>query len=153
MTYRDAIYKELFIEIEAIKKAIVQLDYAFEKCTSIGLKNEYSAEELIMWEGFTARHSRLSDILTQKVLNNFIIIETLKKGTLNDKANFAVAQGWIDSIDEFRKLRNIRNFIAHEYIQEDVNIVFESVTNSYSLLKKFAEKIILFYESNPIYKL
>ena len=35
MTYKDALYRELFLEIEATKKAINHLNYAFEKCKEI----------------------------------------------------------------------------------------------------------------------
>ena len=153
MTYKQAIYQELFLEIEATKKAINHLDYAFEKCKKIGIKNEYDTEELMVWEAFTSRHARLCDILTQKVLNNIILIETQQKGTLTDKANFAVANNFIGTIEDFRTLRNIRNHIAHEHMQEEPNRIFESIFNSYSLLKNFAEKIIFFYETNPIYKI
>lgn len=153
MTYKQAIYQELMLEIEATKKAINHLDYAFEKCKETGIKKEYSTEELMVWEAFTSRHARLCDILTQKVLNNILLIETQKKGTLTDKANFAVANNFIATIEDFRNLRNIRNHIAHEYMQEEPNRIFRSIFNSYYLLKTFAQNIISFYESNDIYRI
>jgi hypothetical protein len=153
MTYKQAMYQELFLEIEATKKAINHLEYAFERCKETGIKNEYSTEELMIWEAFTSRHARLCDILTQKVLNNILLIETQKKGTVTDKANFAVANNFIATIEDFRSLRNIRNHIAHEYMQEEPNKIFSNIFNSYSLLKSFANKIISFYETNNIYKL
>jgi uncharacterized protein with HEPN domain len=153
MSFEEALFKELFLELEAVKKAQNHLQHSYKNCCEIGIKNDYSFEELMQWEAFTARYSRLSDILTQKVLNNITIIETKRKGSLLDKANLAVQQKWVNNMEDFRAIRTLRNYIAHEYLPQDNNAIFLDVKNNFEKLNNFAINIINYCETNPIYKL
>lgn len=147
------ILKDLFIEIESIKKALVHLEKSFISCTKVGIKDVYEEVELEKWEAFTARYSRLSDIVTQKVANSILLIETNSTGSLIDKANFAEKKNWVKNAEEFRRLRLLRNYIAHEYEKQNTNEVFETVYQNYANLHLFVSNVIEYYDSNPIYKI
>ena len=82
---------------------------SFEHCSRIGIKENYTFDELDKWEAFTARYGRISDILTQKILGSLMILTDGYNGSLIDKANFAVQQGLVTSNEEFIKLRLLRN--------------------------------------------
>ncbi len=146
------ILQDLFSEIGSIQKAMIHLERSYNSCSKIGLKNEYSEEELEKWEAFTARYSRLSDITTQKVMNSFLLIETGNTGSLLDKANFAEKKSWVETAEEFRRLRLLRNYIAHEYEKQNTNEVFEMVYQNYHSLHLFVTNVLAYYNSNSIYK-
>ena len=147
------ILQDLYSEIESIKKALVHLEKSYSSCSAIGIKGNYTDEELEKWEAFTARYSRLSDIATQKIVNSFLLIETGSTGSLLDKANFAEKKNWVNTAEEFRRLRLLRNYIAHEYEKQNTNEVFEMVYQNYSSLHLFVSNILGYYSSNPIYKI
>ena len=146
------ILQDLFSEIGSIQKAMIHWERSYNSCSKIGLKNEYSEEELEKWEAFTARYSRLSDITTQKVMNSFLLIETGNTGSLLDKANFAEKKSWVETAEEFRRLRLLRNYIAHEYEKQNTNEVFEMVYQNYHSLHLFVTNVLAYYNSNSIYK-
>src|SRR5258708_2830351 len=103
--------------------------------------------------GVTARYSRLSDILTQKVINSIMLIETGNARSLIDKANFSEKKNWVEKAEDFRQLRLLRNYIAHEYVKQNTNEIFEMVMNNYSRLQSFAAKMIDYCAGNPIFEI
>ena len=145
------ILEDLLTEMDAVKKALVHIEKSYTPCVAIGIKETYSDEELEKWEAFTARYSRLSDITTQKIMNSFLLIETGSTGSLIDKANFAEKKNRVATAEEFRRLRLLRNYIAHEYEKQNTNEVFEMVVENYQSLSTFVNHVIAYYNSNPMY--
>lgn len=147
------IVKELHLELDSVKKALVHLQNSSINCREIGLKQDYSEDELEKWEAFTARYSRLSDMVTQKIMNSILLIEGGNTGSLLDKANFAEKKNWVEKAEDFRQLRLLRNYIAHEYIKQNTNEIFELVVNNHSRLHAFVTNILNYCSNNPIYKI
>lgn len=147
------IVKELHLELDSVKKALVHLQNSSINCREIGLKQDYSEDELEKWEAFTARYSRLSDMVTQKIMNSILLIEGGNTGSLLDKANFAEKKNWVEKAEDFRQLRLLRNYIAHEYIKQNTNEIFELVVNNHSRLHTFVTNILNYCSNNPIYKI
>ncbi|MBC7720981.1 MAG: hypothetical protein H7068_03105, partial [Pedobacter sp.] len=136
------ILKELHSEFELVKKALSHLQHSYNSCLAIGLQENYTDAELEKWEAFTARYARLSDIITQKVMNTILLVETGSTGSLLDKANFTEKLGWVIKAEDFRQLRFLRNYIAHEYLKQNTNEIFELVLDNYSKLVLFINHII-----------
>lgn len=93
----------------------------------IGLKEEYSEGELDLFENLTSRFARASDILIHKVFRALDAVELESGGTLIDVVNRAHKRELFDEVDEIREIKDIRNEIAHEYVQEDLAKVFADV--------------------------
>ena len=127
MSNEKNIISELQEELQYLIKGISTLQHAYNHCKQIGLKTEYTFDELDKWEALTARFARLSDILTQKVFSSMMIILNGHAGSLIDKANFAEKYGIVAHSQDFTKLRLLRNFIAHEYAKQNTSEVFEKV--------------------------
>ncbi len=153
MSKELAILQELQIEISAINKALVHLQQSFTNCTAIGLQTTYTDSELEKWEAFTARYARLSDIVTQKVMNTILLIETGSTGSLVDKANFAEKMEWVLKAEDFRQLRFLGNYIAHEYLKQNTNDIFELVLTNYTALVTFVNRLVDYCSSNALYKI
>lgn len=147
------IIEELKIELIYIVQALESFQYSFNQCSSIGIKDTYSFEELDKWEAFTARYGRISDILTQKILGSIMILTDGYNGSLIDKANFAVQHHFIERADDFIKLRLLRNYISHEYSKQNTNDVFEKVMEKYSVLVHLVEKVNTYCQKEIFEKL
>ena len=90
-------------------------------------KSDLSAADLDAFEALTSRYARLSDMILQKLFRGLDRLELEDSGTLLDALNRAEKRGLIDSAAAFREIRELRNEIAHEYAQEDLRELFESV--------------------------
>lgn len=114
-------------ELRLLINANEILKYSYDKCSGIGIKQSYTFEELDYFEALTSRFSRASDILIQKIFRLIDIIELESQGTIIDRINRAEKRGMVRSAQDMKRIRRIRNEIAHEYVQENVQEIFEYV--------------------------
>jgi len=56
-------------------------------------------------------------------------VELEDSGTMIDVINRAHKRGLFDSVDEIRRIKDLRNKIAHEYAREDIESVYAEVIN------------------------
>jgi len=122
-----------------------------EKCQKIGIKKEYTFEQLESFDSLTSKFARTSDIFTQKILITLIKILREEADTFLDRVNLSERLGLISSADDLLLIRDIRNQIAHEYKQEKIEELFEDVLEivdqlfiNIDMMEKFiAEKSII----------
>ncbi len=110
---------ELADMLVRLNRAGIQLAQSLKKCKLIGIKENYSDEELEVFDAFTSRFARVSDILTQKVFRLIDTLEYEDSKTFIDVINKAEARGIISSTRTFKEIRELRNEIAHEYALRD----------------------------------
>jgi len=116
---------ELNSNIKFIDKALITFKQSIEKCRNIGIKSDYSYDELESFEALTARLARVTDILTQKVFVSFFKLIGEDLLSFIDRANFAEKVGIVDSADDLIEIRKLRNTIAHEYVAENLIAIFK----------------------------
>lgn len=134
-------------ELQLLDKAADILKYSYGMCGKIGIKDEYSYEELDKFESFSGRFARLSDLLIQKIFRLIDDIELESPGTIRDRINRAEKKELIESADIFVEIRIVRNQVAHEYIQDEIQELFEKVLeytphlmDSVNRVKKYCRK-------------
>jgi uncharacterized protein YutE (UPF0331/DUF86 family) len=110
--------------INSLDDAAEILKYSQRNCTTIGLKQEYSFEEMDHLEAFTSRFARLSDIVIQKMFRIIDKIDLEDEGTVRDRINNAEKKGLIDNGETFGQIRIVRNDITHEYHSENLKEIF-----------------------------
>ena len=113
--------------LEQLEASMAWLERSHSQCSSIGIKEEYSAEEYDRYENLTSRYARVADLVVHKVLRSLDAAELHEPGTLIDTANRAVARGLVDSLDTLRGHKDLRNDIAHEYQTEALAELFSDV--------------------------
>jgi len=121
--------------IGSLNLSLKRLMYSYEVCCKIKLKEEYSEDEFAAFEAMTARYARTTDILVNKVLRSLDVVEYIEGGTVIDAANNAEKRGLADARD-IRKLKDLRNSIAHEYIVEKLPRFFGKALEYIPLLKR-----------------
>lgn len=96
---------------------------------------ELTVEEKESCEALTARFARLCDFMFQRVFRTLDKIELLDEGTGIDRLNRSEKRGIITSTELWKKLRDLRNAIAHEYlIEKSDRVVKEALEFSEELL-------------------
>lgn len=135
--------KELLTEqIDLLKGANEILKYSYETCSNIGIKEEYTFDELDRFEALTSRFSRASDILIQKIFRLIDIIELEGGGTVIDRINRAEKRNIIENAEKLKNIRRLRNDIAYEYLPEVVSEIFKDVLGMTATLIGDIEKTI-----------
>lgn len=134
--------------LEHLSNVLRQLDAgvgwlrrSYDQSVSVGIKASYSPEEYDTFENLTSRYARLVDLLVNKALRSLDAVELHEPGTLIDSANRAVSRGLVDAVDALRRLKDLRNDIAHEYLTEDLAELFEEVLDTTPELLSLAERV------------
>jgi uncharacterized protein YutE (UPF0331/DUF86 family) len=120
-------HKKLQEDKLLLEKQLKWLEISYEQCMAIGLKDEYSIKEFGYFETLCSRYSRSIDFLIRKMFRTIDQYEFENQGTLVDVVNNAHKRGLFDDIEELRVMKDIRNSIVHEYIEENLKGIFEEV--------------------------
>ena len=103
------------------------LQRSYDICKAIGTRDNYSETECDAFETLTGRFARTCDMISQKGFRSMDKVELEDRGTLIDALNRAHKRGLIDSIDEIRTFRELRNEIVHEYRRANLQNLFQSI--------------------------
>jgi uncharacterized protein with HEPN domain len=116
------------------------LQYSVNAIDQFGIKSEYTENEYEAFESLTARFARATDILTQKVLKTFFQIIQENFHTFLDVADLAEKFEIVEKAETLIVLRDLRNQIAHEYEEEELNRLFGEIVNNTPELIRIIEK-------------
>jgi len=106
------------------------------KCKLIGIKENYSFEELESFDSLTSKFNRTSDIFTQKVLRTVWILLHEPFVPFIDMMNNCEKLELLRSADQMIEIRDLRNQIAHEYLPDAIReLVPEVIELSVSLIE------------------
>ena len=132
--------EKLFNDLELLRKQSYWLDYSLRQCRNIGIKQEYEPDEFGYWETLCARYSRGIDFLIRKFYRSLDLYEFENQGTLIDIVNRAHKRGLIDDVEEMRMMKDLRNDIVHEYIEEKLTELFSDVLENATRLLEFFDR-------------
>jgi len=110
-----------------LKKQLFWIELSFKECEDIGIKENYTIEEFGKFETLCSRYSRGIDFLIRKIFRTIDSYEFENQGTLIDVVNNAHKRGLFEDIDKLRLMKDVRNSIAHEYIEDELTNIFEDV--------------------------
>jgi len=114
-------------QFQLMEKSRGKLEQSFTQCQKISLEAELTEADEVAFEALTARFSRLSDYLLQRLFRTVDVIELDDTGTVRDRINRAEKKGWIQNAEKFVEIRTLRNVIAHEYGDEEVIAIYRKV--------------------------
>ncbi len=124
-------------------KSIEHLEWSFKKVKSLNLPSEKTDNETLeTWESFSSRFSRSSDLFVSKYLRSWILQKDPGfEGTVIDSLNYAEKHALIASADEWRQIRAMRNFIAHEYSSSEIGHIYSAMIKYCPTLLALKDKI------------
>ena len=119
--------EKLLQDKKLLEKQLFWIDISFSECSNIGIKTEYSTDEFGKFETLCSRYSRGIDFLIRKIFRTLDEYEFENQGTLVDVVNNAHKRGLFEDIEELRIMKDVRNTVVHEYIEDELAEVFEEV--------------------------
>ena len=145
---------EYFAELQdRLLKAAETLNFSYDKCSAIGLKNDYDAEEQDRFESLTAKFARLSDLIIKQAIKAIDILDLDEPSeTVRDAINRAEKKGLIESAGRFVEIRKLRNRIAHEYAEseDEISEIYREVLESTPLLRDSVNRIMVYSQKYSV---
>ena len=135
-------------DVAILAKQYAWLEISYNECKSIGIKKSYSIDEFGRFETLCSRYSRSIDYLIRKMFRTIDAYEFENQGTLIDTVNNAHKRGLFEEVEVLRIMKDIRNTLVHEYIEDNLQETFDEVLE-YSLVlmeimqntKNYVEKL------------
>ncbi|PHS41847.1 MAG: hypothetical protein COB07_02060 [Sulfurovum sp.] len=122
-----------------LEKQLFWLNHSFDEVQNIGLKPEYEVSEFDSYENLCSRFSRMIDFLVRKIFRSIDAVEFENQGTLIDTVNHAHKRGLFENIETIRQIKDLRNEISHEYIDDALQDLFEDIIKLTPSLIQMAE--------------
>ncbi len=123
--------------------ALSPLKHSFEKLNqkTVIEVSEKNLDALEPWEALTARFARVTDIFMSKYLRLKILdLDPAFRGEMRDLLDKAEKSSFVSNADEWMKIRELRNKIAHEYDADDLKKIFTQVLKMTAFVLQELEK-------------
>jgi len=121
------IQEKLKQDYTLLQKQLKWLELSINECQTVQIKETYTIEEFGKFEILCSRYSRGIDFLIRKIFRTIDEFEFENQGTLVDVVNNAHKRGLFEDIEELRIMKDVRNTIVHEYIEDALADVFDEV--------------------------
>lgn len=102
-------------------KSINRLKISYDKCNKIDIKDglgNLNENEMESLEALSNRFARSVDILLNKVLKGLDLLEIEDVSRSLDVVIRAEKRGFVDDYNYLIELKNLRNELSHEYIED-----------------------------------
>ncbi len=127
-------------ELLVLEKATEHLHYSVERVGAVADQAAWTPEELQRFEALTSRFARLADLHIQRVMRLIDELEWVAQDSLLDRIDRAEKRGWI-AADELRRIRELRNRIAHEDVDEKLHEFYFAVLQLAPVLVALTPKV------------
>lgn len=126
--------------LDTLNKSFERLWESYLICQVIGIKDEFTSQELREFESFTSRFARTIDLFINKCLRSLYKIELEDLGSIIDLLNKAEKREIIESAETWKKIKELRNSISHDYdIYDFTNDIFKPSLEYTPIIEKSIE--------------
>jgi len=139
-------FEKLLADKKLLEKQLFWIEISFNECSKIGIQEEYSVDEFGKFETLCSRYSRSIDFLIRKIFRTLDAYEFENQGTLVDVVNHAHKRGLFEDIEELRIMKDVRNTVVHEYIEDELAGVFDEVLQYSETLIRIIENTLTYIE-------
>ena len=133
---------------KSLEKQLVWLKHSFDGACKIGLKKKYSLTEYDIFENLCSRYSRTIDFLIRKVFRSLDDVEFETQGTLIDVVNRAHKRSLFEGIDDIRQIKDLRNEISHEYMDDALQRLFGDILKWTPVLLDMADNTLNYIDAH-----
>jgi uncharacterized protein YutE (UPF0331/DUF86 family) len=119
------------------------LDFSCRQVAGLSGNLEGATEQqLESAEAFTSRFARSVDLLVNKVLRSLDRMELNPEGTLLDIIRRAEKRGLVEHAEELRKMKDVRNMIAHDYAGAGAAEIFAYCREQKPVFDGICERVV-----------
>jgi uncharacterized protein YutE (UPF0331/DUF86 family) len=139
---------------QVLRKSLEWLQRSYAKAHSVALDKPLSESDFEILETLSNRFSRAVDILISKVLRAIDLVELEEPGSRLDMVIRAEKRGFVAEYKTLIKLKDLRNELTHEYLEEQLNARFREVVAAVPELVEIAQRVLVYVERycNPASK-
>jgi len=119
--------EKLRLDTELLRKQQRWLQISYDECQAIGIRHDYSVDQFGRFETLCSRYSRSIDFLIRRMFRTIDAYEFENQGTLIDVVNHAHKRGLVPDIEQLRLMKDLRNTIVHEYVEEALHQLFSEL--------------------------
>lgn len=105
-------------------------------------------EDCDQLEALAGRFARLVDLFLQKLMRALDRFELEETGSLLDTANRAVKRGLVGDVEILRELKDLRNEVAHEYLVDDLEALYEEIYKATPILFMILDRLEAYLVDN-----
>ena len=129
-----------FLELHKnLEKQVFWLNRSFEKSKNLDLEN-LSIDDFDILENLSSRFARTLDFLVRKYWRALDSLEFENQGTLVDVVNRAEKRKFFDEIEQFREMKDLRNEIVHEYLDDKLEETFDDIREFSKILLEICQR-------------
>ena len=134
--------REIFCEnLKLFNKSIFWLKRSLQRVKSIENFEKLTEEQLEIIETLMNRYSRAVDILINKVLRSLDYLELEESSRKLDIVIRAEKRGFVRDYNILIEMKDLRNELAHEYLEERLRDRLEEVMSKSRELVEIADEI------------
>ena len=134
--------REIFCEnLKLFNKSIFWLKRSLQRVKSVENFEKLTEEQLEIIETLMNRYSRAVDILINKVLRSLDYLELEESSRKLDIVIRAEKRGFVRDYNILIEMKDLRNELAHEYLEERLRDRLEEVISKSRKLVEIADKI------------
>ena len=134
--------REIFCEnLKLFNKSIFWLKRSLQRVKSIENFEKLTEEQLEIIETLMNRYSRAIDILINKVLRSLDYLELEESSRKLDIVIRAEKRGFVRDYNILIEMKDLRNELAHEYLEERLRDRLEEVISKSRELVEIADEI------------
>ena len=134
--------REIFCEnLKLFNKSIFWLKRSLQRVKSVENFEKLTEEQLEIIETLMNRYSRAVDILINKVLRSLDYLELEESSRKLDIVIRAEKRGFVRDYNILIEMKDLRNELAHEYLEERLRDRLEEVISKSRELVEIADKI------------
>jgi len=128
MTLTD-IQKQIDATMEHVQKVLLYLEFSLKKIDAIPENFDVNDYDLLeVYESFTSRFARLSDIVATKLLRSLVLKDDPSfRGGFMDLLNQAEKLKLISDARTWWVVRSLRSKEAHDYTDDCLKMYFKSI--------------------------
>ena len=134
--------REIFCEnLKLFNKSIFWLKKSLQRVKNIENFEKLTEEQLEIIEALMNRYSRAVDILINKVLRSLDYLELEESSRKLDIVIRAEKRGFVRDYNILIEMKDLRNELAHEYLEERLRDRLEEVISKSRELVEIADEI------------
>ncbi len=135
--------KIFFENLSSLNKSVEWLEKSLQRAKRINVEGTVNLEEeeLEILETLSNRFGRTVDLLINKVLRSLDILELEDVGRKLDIVIRAEKRGFVNDYRLLIEMKDLRNELVHEYLQENLLDKFKEVMDRAPLLISVVEKV------------
>ena len=134
--------REIFCEnLKLFNKSIFWLKKSLQRVKSVENFEKLTEEQLEIIETLMNRYSRAVDILINKVLRSLDYLELEESSRKLDIVIRAEKRGFVRDYNILIEMKDLRNELAHEYLEERLRDRLEEVISKSRELVEIADEI------------